>query len=134
MGSRWENHGRGYTGGPRTVLLFLSPSFFAFAYCTARHEFPKRAASVGRPNVCDRGVKVAGMPFSPCLSPSQLVCLVAPHPVCLQAQPDLPHSFYLSISRLILPPSDVVLSTSSVFALGYIGWVYGGFKPATYII
>lgn len=34
----------------------------------------------------------------------------------------------------MLPPCDVVLSTSRVFTLGYIGWVYGEFKPATYII
>lgn len=34
----------------------------------------------------------------------------------------------------MLTPSDVVLNTSRVFTLGYIGWVYGGFKPATYII
>lgn len=132
-GIQMEDHGRGYTGGPGTLLLCLCP-FLPFLI--ALFKVPKKSSICGTSHVYDGGVEVASMPFSPCLSPSQLVCL--PHPTSsLSASSALLTSWFLFIRFTLgfdAAPSDVVLSTSRVFALGYIGWVYGVFKPTTYII
>ena len=110
----------GVCRGSQGLSLCLSPFLPSLI---ALFKVPKKSSICGASRVCDRGVKVAGMPFSPCLSPSQLVCLPVPHPLCQQAQPDLPHGFYLSVSRwvLMLPPSDVVLSTSRVLLWAILG-------------
>lgn len=126
----------GHTGGPKTLLFLYSLSLslsFSFSYHTDLSS-QKRAALVGRP--MSVGVRVASMPFSPCLAPSQLVCTPCFTSSLSASSARLTSWFLFIVLRwvLMLPPSDVVLSTSRVFALGYIGWVYGGFRPATYII
>lgn len=65
-GGPWED----YTEGPRTLSISLLIALF---------KVPKKSSICGVSHICDRGVKVAGMPFSPCLSPSQLVCLPPSH-------------------------------------------------------
>lgn len=92
------DQGRGVQG---TLLLSipLSVSLLFFWFLSPRLKFPKEQHLWDVPCL-DWGIKVAGMPFSPCLSPRQLVCLPAAHPVCQQAQPDLP-AFYLSVTHWI---------------------------------
>lgn len=128
MGSRWGTMGGVYRGSRDTLSLPFLP------VCIALFEIPRRSSICGASRVCDRGIKVAGMPFSPC--PSQLVCLPRPTSSLSASSAQLT-SWFLFIRFTLgfdAGPSDVVLSTSRVFALGYIGWVYGGFRPATYII
>lgn len=115
-GIQMEDHGRGMQG---VWGLFFCLSL---SHCL---KFPKRAASVGHPVSV---TEASGEQACPPLFVSHPVSLSGSTVPCRQTQPILPHGFYLSFSHwgLILTPSDVVLSTSWAFTLGYIGGVYGG--------
>lgn len=73
-GIQMGGHGRDMQG-----VLGLFPSLsLSFCLSLSLFKVPKKSSICEASHVCHRGVKVAGMPFSPCLSPSQLVCLPRP--------------------------------------------------------
>lgn len=70
-GGPWEGYARGLGTLSISLSLFLP-------FLISLLKVPKKSSICEASHVCDRGVKVVGMPFSPCLSPSQLVCLPRP--------------------------------------------------------
>lgn len=87
-------------------------------------KFPNRAVSSGCLVSVTEASRKRECPSLHVSHPASLSASPVPCPVCQRAPPGLPHGFYLSVSRwvLMLPPSDVVLSTSRVFCFG-LYWV-----------
>lgn len=78
--------------------------------------------------VCNKSTEVKGIPESVSLSASS----------SLSANSANITSWFLFIHFMFVfyapPPPVAVISTSGIFVLGYIWWVYCRARPATYII